>query len=77
MKKSNYDLVKEIVESYEDEGVMKDFNDEFEEGIDISRYEFFEFFSKFIDDMSESEYIKNNWIYVENGGDWSVLKDEI
>jgi hypothetical protein len=77
MKKSNYDLVKEVVKSYEDEEIMNDFNDEFEEGIDISRYEFFEFFSKFIDDMSESEYIKNNWIYVENGGDWSVLKDEI
>jgi hypothetical protein len=77
MKKSNYDLVKEVVKFYEDEEIMNDFNDEFEKGIDISRYEFFEFFSKFIDDMSESEYIKNNWIYVENGGDWSVLKDEI
>jgi hypothetical protein len=77
MKKSNYDLVKEVVKFYEDEEIMNDFNDEFEEGIDISRYEFVEFFSKFIDDMSESEFIKNNWIYVENGGDWSVLKDEI
>ena len=45
MKKSNYDLVLEIVGFYEDEDVLINFKDKFEEGIDISKSEFFEFFN--------------------------------
>ena len=76
MEKGNYDLVLEIVEFYEDEEIMDDFKNEFEEGKNVSEKSFVEFFNRFIDDMSEVEFIKKNWKYVESGGDWSVLEDE-
>jgi len=72
MKNSNYDLVLEIVESYEAEDIMNDFKEEFEVGSNISKSEFFEFFNKYIDDMSETYYIGLNWKYVNSGGDDSV-----
>lgn len=73
MKKSNYDLVKKIVEAYEDGGVLNDFEQEFEVGSNISKSKFMRFFSKYIDDMSEVDYIKLNWEYVKSGGDDSVF----
>jgi len=76
MKNSNYDLVLEIVKSYEAEDILNDFSNEFKEGSNISKSEFVEFFNKYIDDMSEVEFIKNNWKYVESGGDWSVLEED-
>jgi hypothetical protein len=76
MKNSNYDLVLEIIGFYDDEDVLNDFNNEFKKGSDISKSEFVEFFNKYIDDMSEVEFIKNNWKYVESGGDWSVLEED-
>lgn len=75
MKKSNYDLVLEIVESYEMEDILNDFKDEFEEGSNISKSEFVEFFNKYIDDMSETYYIGLNWKYVNSGGDESVYDE--
>jgi hypothetical protein len=72
MKNSNYDLVLEIVESYEAEDIMNDFKEEFEVGSNISKSEFVEFFNKYIDDMSETYYIGLNWKYVNSGGDDSV-----
>ena len=72
MKNSNYDLVLEIVESYEAEDIMNDFKEEFEVGSNISKSEFVEFFNKYIDDMSETYYIGLNWKYVKSGGDESV-----
>ena len=76
MKNSNYDLVLEIIGFYDDEDILNDFSNEFKEGSDISKSEFVEFFNKYIDDMSEVEFIKNNWKYVESGGDWSVLEED-
>ena len=76
MEKGNYDLVLEVVEFYDDEEIMDDFKNEFEEGKNISKKSFVEFFNRFIDDMSEVEFIKKNWKYVKSGGDWSVLEDE-
>jgi hypothetical protein len=75
MKKSNYDLVLEIVESYEMEDVLNDFNSEFEKGSNISKSEFVKFFNKYIDDMSETYYIGLNWKYVNSGGDESVYDE--
>jgi len=75
MKKSNYDLVLEIVESYEMEDILNDFNSEFEKGSNISKSEFVEFFNRYIDDMSETYYIGLNWKYVNSGGDESVYDE--
>jgi len=75
MKKSNYDLVLEIVESYEMEDILNDFNSEFEKGSNISKSKFVEFFNKYIDDMSETYYIGLNWKYVNSGGDESVYDE--
>lgn len=73
---SNYKLVLGVVESYDDEDIMEDFLKEFPEGKNISKDQFFEFFGRYIDDMSEHYYIKQNWKYVESGGDDSVYDEE-
>ena len=75
MKNSNYDLVLEIVESYEAEDILNDFKSEFEEGSDISKSKFVEFFNRYIDDMSETYYIGLNWKYVNSEGDESVYDE--
>ena len=41
MKKSNYDLVLEIIESYEDEEILNDFKNEFEVGKNVSKSKYF------------------------------------
>lgn len=73
---SNYKLVLSVVESYDDEDIMEDFLKEFPEGKNISKDQFFEFFGRYIDDMSEHHYIKQNWKYVESGGDDSVYDED-
>lgn len=73
---SNYKLVLEIIESYEDESVLNDFKSKFKEGENISEKEYFEFCKKYIDDMSEMYYIKLNWKYIESGGDEDVFDEE-
>jgi hypothetical protein len=75
MKKSNYDLVLEIIKSYEDEEILNDFKNEFEEGEDVSKEDYLEFLFNYIDDMSETYYIKKNWEYIESGGDESVYDE--
>lgn len=77
MKKGNYDLVLEIVESYEDEEILKSFLEEFEVGKDVSKNKYNEFFMKFIDDMSEVYFIKLNWEYIISGGDESVYDGKV
>jgi hypothetical protein len=72
MKKSNYDLVKEIIESYEKEEILNDFKSKFVEGKNIKKKDYFEFCGKYIDDMSEEYYIRLNWKYIRKGGDESV-----
>ena len=57
----SYDYVKEVIESYEDEDILNDFVDEFKVGKDISYEDYFNFCYKYIDDMSETYYIKCNW----------------
>jgi hypothetical protein len=75
MKKSNYDLVKEIIDSCEDERILNSFNNEFEVGENVSKNKYFTFFNKFVDDISEYYYIKLNWKYIESGGDDSVYDE--
>jgi hypothetical protein len=74
--KSNYDLVLEIIESYEVESILSDFKDRFVEGENISREDYNEFCFKYVDDCSEGYYINLNWRYIESGGDESVFEVE-
>jgi hypothetical protein len=76
MKNSNYDLVYEICGFYDDVEIENDFKSKFKVGSNISKDEFFEFFESLMDDMSEIDFIENNWRYVESGGDWSILEED-
>ena len=74
---SNYDLVKEIFVSYDNEEVLNDFLNEFKVGENISKEEFCRFSHRYIDDMSEVIFIYRNWKYVESGGDESSFDLDI
>jgi hypothetical protein len=74
--KSNYDLVLEVIENYDDEDVLNDFKSRFEEGKNVSKKEFYGFCKNCIDDMSEVYYIRKNWEYIDSGGDYSVFDEE-
>jgi len=75
MKKSNYDLVLEVIENFEDLFVLEEFKNEFKEGENISEKEFVMFCKRYMDDMSELYYINLNWKYIESGGDDSVFDE--
>ena len=60
----SYNQVLDIFKSYEDEEILNDFKSEFPEGKDISKEDYFEFSERYIDDMSETSFIKANWIGV-------------
>jgi hypothetical protein len=62
----SYNQVLDIFKSYEDEEILNDFKSEFPEGKDISKEDYFEFSEKYIDDMSETSFIKANWIGVSD-----------
>ncbi len=70
--KSNYELVLEIIKSYDDEDVLDDFKNEFKVGEDISKEDYMLFCKNYIDDMSEIDNIKLNWKWIISGGDDSV-----
>ena len=73
---NNYNIVLEVIESYEDEDILKDFKSEFKINKYISECDFYEFNMKYIDDMSEEYYIKLNWKYIESG-DESVFNESL
>ena len=73
---NNYDVVLEVIESYEDEDILKDFKSEFKINKYISECDFYEFNMKYIDDMSEEYYIKLNWKYIESG-DESIFNESL
>jgi len=73
---NNYDVVLEVIESYEDEDILKDFKSKFKINKYISECDFYEFNMKYIDDMSEEYYIKLNWKYIESG-DESVFNESL
>ena len=60
-KVRNFDFVKEIIESYEDEEILNDFLEEFEKDKEIKYKDYFNFCYNYIDDMSETYYINCNW----------------
>jgi ribosome assembly protein YihI (activator of Der GTPase) len=60
-KTRDYNYVKEIIESYEDEEMLNDFLNEFEVGKDIIYKDYLDFCYGFIDDLSEIMFIENNW----------------
>ena len=74
--KSNYDLVLEIIESYEMDDILSDFKKVFKKDKNVSKDDYFEFCKGWIDDMSEMDYVNLNWLYIESGGDESVF-DEV
>ena len=76
MKKSNYDLVLEIIESYNDKEMLNDFKSEFKKDKNIKKKDYIDFCYRYIDDMSEMYYIKLNWKYIKSGGDESVFDNE-
>ena len=73
MNKNNYDLVLEIISSYENEEILNEFKSEFEEGKNVKKKDYMMFCEKFIDDISEWYYVKLNWKYIVSGGDESVF----
>jgi hypothetical protein len=68
MNKSNYELVLEVIKSYEREDVLNDFRNEFEVGKNISEEDYFVFCERYIDDMGDMYYIELNWRYIKSGG---------
>jgi hypothetical protein len=75
MKKSNYNLVLEIIKSYERENILNDFKNEFKEGKNVLKKDYFRFCEKYIGDCSEYYYIKLNWKYIRKGGDENVYDE--
>jgi hypothetical protein len=73
---NNYNVVLEVIESYEDEDILKDFKSKFKINKYISECDFYEFNMKHISDMSEEYYIKLNWEYIESG-DESVFNESL
>jgi len=75
--KNNYNLVLEVVKSYEDEKKLEEFLNKFEINKNISYEEYCEFCVSSISDCSDWYYINLNWEYIESGGDESVYDKEI
>mgnify|MGYP001344370713 CR=1 FL=1 len=65
-----------VIESYEDEEVLNDFKERFEEGEDVSKEDYFDFCGGYVDDMSEGYYIRKNWEYILSEGDMSVFDED-
>jgi hypothetical protein len=59
-----YDEVLDIIDSYGDYTTLDAFQGMFSEDEEVSKKDYFKFFSNYIDDMSDVEYIKANWISI-------------
>jgi hypothetical protein len=71
-----YEWVLEVIENYEDEDVLNDFKERFEEGKDISEEDYFDFCGEYVDDYSDEYYIRKNWEYIISEGDYSVFDED-
>jgi hypothetical protein len=60
----DYNYVKEVIESYEDEEMLNDFLNEFEVGKDIIYKDYLDFCYNYIDDLSEIMFIKSYYINI-------------
>lgn len=58
----SYEDVLYIIDSYEDEKIKNDFKARFPKDKNISKKDYFQFAYDYIDDLSEVDYIKANWI---------------
>lgn len=78
MKKEigKYEWVLNVIESCEDEKMLKNFKERFEEGKDVSKEDYFEFCGEYIDDMGEVYFIRKNWEYILSEGDMSVFDED-
>jgi len=74
--KSNYDLVLEVIEMFEDENILNEFKNEFKIGHNFKKNEFVKFCEKVMKDNVNLYYIDLNWKYVRSGGDESVFEEE-
>ena len=72
--KSNYDLVLEVIEGYEDENVLNDFKKKFKKGENVSKEDYFKFCKEYVNDGSEMYYVDLNYKYIESDGDESVFR---
>ena len=75
--KSNYELVLQIIESYENEEILNDFKSKFKVGENIKKKDYMLFCIEYMDDISEMYYIKLNWKWIKKGGDDSVYDNMI
>jgi hypothetical protein len=76
MNKSNYDLVLEVIEYYDDKKILDDFKSRFVEDENINEEDYIKFCYEYISDGSDGYYIDLNWKFIESGGDWSVFDNE-
>jgi hypothetical protein len=60
-KTRDYNYVKEVIESCEDEEMLNDFLNEFEIDKDIIYKDYLDFCYNYIDDLSEIMFIESNW----------------
>lgn len=74
--KNNYELVKEIIKSYEMDLIVKEFVKSFKVGENIKYKDYYDFCMKYVDDISEIYYIDLNWKYINSGGDESVYDED-
>ena len=63
-KQHSYEDVLGIFESHEDDNILNAFQSTFPEGKPVKRNDYLKFNMKYIDDMSEEDYIKANWISI-------------
>ena len=58
----SYNDVLSIINDYEDEDILEDFMNEFPKDQNINKDKYLEFVMDYMDDMSEMEYLKANWV---------------
>jgi hypothetical protein len=75
--KNNYELVLQIIESYENEEILNDFKSKFKVGENIKKKDYMLFCIEYMDDISEMYYIKLNWKWIKKGGDDSVYDNMV
>jgi len=62
----SYNDVLEIIKSYGYEDILLDFKATFPENEDVSKYKYINFVSDYIDDLSEKEFDKANWVSISD-----------
>lgn len=66
-QKVSYQQAENLIKSYENPKILKDFQNTFKGKDEITKQQFFDFSEKYYDDMSELEYTKANWEFLMTG----------